>query len=348
MTRKILFGATTLALLVAGFGVASFPALAELRIITITLEGGQEVVTTVDVPPGTPPEAIQLPEISAPVKKVQDGGPAQPTTPADETEAREAEGQDQGDLAGRVPRGGRAREAEAREAQEDEARRHPHSRRSSHPRQPDADARPPRPRAGRRPELRDQQVPHPAVPASDLPGRRHAVRHPLGGPRGDQRDRDRLRPQPERVVRRRARVDAVHPFVLARVRDRREPRRREGPVQPRRRDLRRGPLPEGRRRRGQPAPRDLRLQPRRLVRRLGDDARAADLRPARRPGRIAHRPDPGPLPGPRPAPATRTTSPSATCAGSAARSAARTTPPRSSTRTTAAARSTSTRAAAHR
>jgi hypothetical protein len=75
MTRKILFGAVTLALLVAGFSVASFPALAELRVITITLEGGQEVVTTVDVPPGTPPEAIQLPEISAPVKKVEDGGP---------------------------------------------------------------------------------------------------------------------------------------------------------------------------------------------------------------------------------------------------------------------------------
>jgi hypothetical protein len=87
MTRKILFGAMTLALLVAGFGLASFPALAELRIITITLEGGQEVVTTVDVPPGTPPEAIQLPQLSAPVKKVQDGGAAKPATPADETEA---------------------------------------------------------------------------------------------------------------------------------------------------------------------------------------------------------------------------------------------------------------------
>jgi hypothetical protein len=84
MTRKILFGALTLALLVAGFGVASFPALAELRVITITLEGGQEVVTTVDVPPGTPPEAIELPEISAPVKKVQDGGPPPPKTPTDE------------------------------------------------------------------------------------------------------------------------------------------------------------------------------------------------------------------------------------------------------------------------
>jgi hypothetical protein len=86
MTRKILFGAVTLALLVAGFGVASFPALAELRIITITLEGGQEVVTTVDVPPGTPPEAIQLPEISAPVKKVEDGGPAPAKAPSDEAD----------------------------------------------------------------------------------------------------------------------------------------------------------------------------------------------------------------------------------------------------------------------
>ena len=81
MTRKILFGAVTLALLVAGFSVASFPALAELRIITITLEGGQEVVTTVDVPPGTPPEAIQLPELSAPVKKVEDGGPPRSRRP---------------------------------------------------------------------------------------------------------------------------------------------------------------------------------------------------------------------------------------------------------------------------
>jgi hypothetical protein len=86
MTRKILFGAVSLALLVAGFSVASFPALAELRVITITLEGGQEVVTTVDVPPGTPPEAVQLPELSAPVKKVQDGGPPAPKTPADKPE----------------------------------------------------------------------------------------------------------------------------------------------------------------------------------------------------------------------------------------------------------------------
>ncbi|HZN12358.1 MAG TPA: lytic murein transglycosylase, partial [Blastocatellia bacterium] len=82
MTRKILFGVMTVTLFVAGFSLAAFPALAELRTITITLVGGQEVVTTVDVPPGTPPEAIQLPELSAPIQKVEDGGPSAPKTPA--------------------------------------------------------------------------------------------------------------------------------------------------------------------------------------------------------------------------------------------------------------------------
>ena len=67
MKRKILFSLLTVTLFVAGFSVAAFPALAELRTITITLVGGQEVVTTVDGPPGTPPDAIQLPELSAPI-----------------------------------------------------------------------------------------------------------------------------------------------------------------------------------------------------------------------------------------------------------------------------------------
>ena len=78
MKRKILFSLLTVTLFVAGFSLASFPALAELRTITITLVGGQEVVTTVDVPPGTPPDQIQLPELSAPIKKVEDGGPPAP------------------------------------------------------------------------------------------------------------------------------------------------------------------------------------------------------------------------------------------------------------------------------
>jgi Transglycosylase SLT domain len=82
MTRKILFGVLTVTLFVAGFSLAAFPAFAELRTITITLVGGQEVVTTVDVPPGTPPEAIQLPALSAPIQKVEDGGPTEPSKPA--------------------------------------------------------------------------------------------------------------------------------------------------------------------------------------------------------------------------------------------------------------------------
>ena len=71
------------------------------------------------------------------------------------------------------------------------------------------------------------------------------------------------------------------------------------PYNPRRRDLRHRPLPQGRRRRAGPAQGDLRLQPRRLVRRLGPHARAPDRRPALQLRRLAHRADPGPLPGRR-------------------------------------------------
>ena len=75
-------------------------------------------------------------------------------------------------------------------------------------------------------------------------------------------------------------LDAVHPLVLAGLRRGRQRRQPQGPLQPGRRDLRRRALPAGRRRRGGPAPRDLRLQPRRLVRGLGDAAGQADRRPA--------------------------------------------------------------------
>ena len=60
-----------------------------------------------------------------------------------------------------------------------------------------------------------------------------------------------------------------------------------------------------------PAPRDLRLQPRRLVRRVGPDARPPRRRHADRPRRLAHRPDPGPLPARRQGPLRRRPRPSA-------------------------------------
>ncbi len=163
--------------------------------------------------------------------------------------------------------------------------------------QPRLHRRPPRPLdRARRPQLHHPQVPRSALPPSDLPGCRDRVRHPLGGPGGDQRDRDGLRPQPQRVLRGRAGLDAVHAVHLEDVRHRRQQGQAQGSVQPGRRDLRGRPLPQGRRLPGRRAPRDLRLQPRRLVRRLGAPARAADRRRAGRPDRLAHRPDRGPLP----------------------------------------------------
>src|SRR2546425_3588699 len=77
MTRKLFFTALTLALFVTGFSLAAWPALAQLRTITITLVGGQQIVTTVDVPPGTPTSQIKLPEISAPIAGIKDGTPTQ-------------------------------------------------------------------------------------------------------------------------------------------------------------------------------------------------------------------------------------------------------------------------------
>src|SRR3954447_3419102 len=73
MRRKIFLSGLTLALFVAGFAVATWPAVAELRTITVTLVGGQQIVTTVDVPPGTPANQIKLPEISAPIAGINDG-----------------------------------------------------------------------------------------------------------------------------------------------------------------------------------------------------------------------------------------------------------------------------------
>src|SRR5438093_119750 len=81
MRRKLFFTALMLALFGAGFSLAALPAIAELRTITITLVGGQQIVTTVDVPPGTPTSQIKLPEITAPIASIKDSG-SQGTTGA--------------------------------------------------------------------------------------------------------------------------------------------------------------------------------------------------------------------------------------------------------------------------
>src|SRR5438876_1040023 len=78
MRRKPLFVLLAVGLFVAGFGLATFPAIAQLRIITVTLAGGQQVTTTVDAPPDLPADQIQLPEITAPIQSVSEGAPAAP------------------------------------------------------------------------------------------------------------------------------------------------------------------------------------------------------------------------------------------------------------------------------
>ena len=76
--RKLLIGLATAGLLLAGFGAATMPASAEQRTLLVTLVGGAQVTVTVDVPPGTPTDQIQIPGVSAPIVSVQDITPAQP------------------------------------------------------------------------------------------------------------------------------------------------------------------------------------------------------------------------------------------------------------------------------
>ena len=111
-----------------------------------------------------------------------------------------------------------------------------------------------------------------AGPDPDLPG---APRRSTGSARRGRRSSPgstRSRPtsaQPRPLLRRRGRLDAVHALDLGHVRGRRQRRRGRGPEQSRRRDLRRRPLPLRRRDAGRHLRRDLRLQPRRLVRLRG-------------------------------------------------------------------------------
>src|SRR5438270_41751 len=65
---------------------------------------------------------------------------------------------------------------------------------------------PSRGRTARSPELLPRELPDPAVPASDLSGCGDRVRRAVAGARGDQRDRDRLWPEPVGVERRGSRV----------------------------------------------------------------------------------------------------------------------------------------------
>ena len=264
-----------------GFSVAltsfAVTANAAQRTFVITVVGNIKKTITVDVGADTPIDQIKLPSIlGLPILDITEITPAAPAAPAAPavtavpgitaepsageaiageaiTQAQRTTGKKKRDppvrraraRLGRQRHPRRGHEGAACPPREDEA---PLPRRRSDAAEPDHVPGIPGPGGGRRSELLHRQVPHPRLPALDLPGRRHPVRRAVGGPRGDQRDRDELRAQPQRVQRGRDRLDAVHPLELEGVRSRRQRRRQEGPVQPGRRDLRRGALPQGRRR----------------------------------------------------------------------------------------------------
>jgi murein DD-endopeptidase MepM/ murein hydrolase activator NlpD len=78
-SRKLLTIATTAAALYAVVLVAS--ASAALHRVQVTLVTGQVMTLTVDVPPGTPIQQVQIPGLPAPVQEIVDLGPVEEPTP---------------------------------------------------------------------------------------------------------------------------------------------------------------------------------------------------------------------------------------------------------------------------
>src|SRR5918992_3670532 len=80
MTSRKLLIAPAAAALYAVVLVAS--ASAALHRVQVTLVTGQTMTVTVDVPPGTPIQQVQIPGLPAPVQEIVDLGPVEEPTPA--------------------------------------------------------------------------------------------------------------------------------------------------------------------------------------------------------------------------------------------------------------------------
>ncbi len=75
--RKLLIGLATAGALSAGFGPSVAPASAALRTLDVTLLGGRVVRVTLDVPPDTPLDELEIPGITVPVVSITEvPGPA--------------------------------------------------------------------------------------------------------------------------------------------------------------------------------------------------------------------------------------------------------------------------------
>jgi len=68
--RRQFIGLLMAGLLAAGFSASVLPASAQLRSVTVTLLDGRQLTMTVDVPPGTPLDQVQLPGVTEPIIKI--------------------------------------------------------------------------------------------------------------------------------------------------------------------------------------------------------------------------------------------------------------------------------------
>ena len=82
MRRKLISSLVVAGVFAAGFGASVFPASAEQRQVVLTFAGGGQQTVTIDAPPCTPIEQLELPAFPVAVIAVTDpslAGCAQPT-----------------------------------------------------------------------------------------------------------------------------------------------------------------------------------------------------------------------------------------------------------------------------
>src|SRR3954464_1322650 len=84
MNRRLLFVLLSAALAAATVGGLTVPANAELRTVTVQLADGSTTTVTVDVPPGTPLDQVQIPTVPTPTVPlpVPAPNPPDPSSPA--------------------------------------------------------------------------------------------------------------------------------------------------------------------------------------------------------------------------------------------------------------------------
>ncbi len=285
MMKRVTHLLLSVALLaVAALAAFTLPASAEPRTFTVQLATGEVVTITVDVPPGTPLSDIELPgpivppgTPSAPPAGTDPGtpapGPAPEPAPAPTPGAGDEGPAPKPGEGGEQPRGGDRKPAKRKDKDGESA---PKDRQQADA-EPQVQAELDRPKRSGSPErklrnsdgspaagnpgfvdalpgpslatgvpnfvIRKFRVPVFLLPIYQAAGIQYGVRWEILAAINEiETDYGRnLNVSSAGALG----VDAVHPVLVARLRGRRQQGRHQGPLQPRRRDLRRRALPQG-------------------------------------------------------------------------------------------------------